>query len=401
MNRTTFLKSLGAMTGTVLLTKNVFSASMSGKYPDLEKHKIATADVLSLDYHWPRFVGRNGTKDVHGQHQKATVLRVRTDQGAEGWGMTDKKVSESISALIGKRVIDVISPEHGLAKDFNTFHYDFAMFDLMGVILQKPVYQILGAQGPTSSPVYSGMIYIDELPYKDMKGGLEVIMQNCAWDYNRGYRQLKIKIGRGNKWYPHKEGMDMDIKVYKMIHDEYKSKGVELLVDANNGYTVEDTITFLEGIRGLPLYWMEEPFPEQMDNGKKLRSWMDQNGFEKTRYADGEWVMPDANDVALEMVRQGIVNTYLNDIHAYGITNWMKVMPAIKKAKADGSPHAWGDQLKTHYTTHLAAGLGNIPTIEGVTCISDDIDYGNYPIKDGKITVSDAPGFGMKILKTK
>lgn len=399
MKRSSFMKSIGAMAGGLMLTNKGFSASMSDEYPELAKHKIDKADITSLDYHWPRLVGRNGVKDVHGQYHKSTVLRIKTDQGAEGWGMTDKKASESLSNIIGKKVIEIITPEHGMTNGFNTFHYDFAMFDLMGVILQKPVYQILGAQGSTSLPVYSGMIYIDELPHNEWKGGIEVILQNCAWDYNHGYRQLKIKIGRGHKWYPPKEGMDMDIKVVKMVYNEYKSKGVEVLVDANNAYTLQDTMTFLEGIKGIPLYWMEEPFQEQIDDGKKLRAWMDKNGFEKTKYADGEWVLPDANDVALEMVRQGIVNTYLNDIHAYGVTNWMKAMPIIKKANADGSPHAWGDQLKTHYATHLAAGLGNISTIEGVTCISDDIDYGNYPIKDGKISVSQEPGFGMKILK--
>lgn len=128
-------------------------------------------------------------------------------------------------------------------------------------------------------------------------------------------------------------------------------------------------------------------------------AWMDGNGFEKTRYADGEWVPPGSNDVALEMVRERILNTYINDIHAYGITNWMKVMPVLKTHNADGSPHAWGDRLKTHYTMHLAAGLGNISTVEGVTCISDDVDYGDYPIKEGKISVSREPGFGMKLLK--
>jgi D-galactarolactone cycloisomerase len=63
------------------------------------------------------------------------------------------------------------------------------------------------------------------------------------------------------------------------------------------------------------------------------------------------------------------------------------------------SPHCWGNRLKTNYTAHLSAGLGNVCTIEGVTCESDDIDYGDYQINNGKLSVSDAPGFGMKLLK--
>jgi len=46
----------------------------------------------------------------------------------------------------------------------------------------------------------------------------------------------------------------------------------------------------------------------------------------------------------------------------------------------------------------LYGRCGNVVTIEGVTCIFDDIDYGNYKIANGKIQVSDKPGFGMKIL---
>ena len=399
MKRSSFVKTVGAIAGGLLLKDHVSVAHAMDQYPELAKHKIAKADIISLDFHWPRLVGRNGTKDVHGQYNKTTVLRVRTDQGAEGWGISDQKAKESLSTLIGKKVVEIITPNQGLTKGLDTFHFDFAMFDLMGIILQKPVYQILGGHGPTSAPIYSGMIYIDELPYKEVKGGLEVIMQNCAWDYTQGYRQFKIKIGRGKKWYPPKEGMDMDIKVVKMVYGEYGSKGVDILVDSNNGYTLQDTMTFLEGIKGIPLYWVEEPFPEQMDEGKKLRAWMDKNGFENTKYADGEWIRPHENDIALQMAREGVVNTYINDIHAYGLTNWMKVMPSLKSANADASPHAWGDRLKTNYTAHLSAALGNISTIEGVTCISEDIDYGNYPVKDGRISVSNEPGFGMKILK--
>jgi hypothetical protein len=55
--------------------------------------------------------------------------------------------------------------------------------------------------------------------------------------------------------------------------------------------------------------------------------------------------------------------------------------------------------LKTHYTAHLAAGMRGIVTIEGVTCASDDVDFGSYQLKDGKLSVSEEPGFGMKLLK--
>jgi L-alanine-DL-glutamate epimerase-like enolase superfamily enzyme len=63
------------------------------------------------------------------------------------------------------------------------------------------------------------------------------------------------------------------------------------------------------------------------------------------------------------------------------------------------SPHSWGNMLKTHYNAHLAAACGNVVTIEGVTCLSDDIDFGDYKIVNGKIQVSEMPGFGMKLLR--
>ena len=41
--------------------------------------------------------------------------------------------------------------------------------------------------------------------------------------------------------------------------------------------------------------------------------------------------------------------------------------------------------------------MGNISIIEGVTCISEDINYGDYPIVKGNIITSDTPVFGMKL----
>ena len=73
-------------------------------------------------------------------------------------------------------------------------------------------------------------------------------------------------------------------------------------------------------------------------------------------------------------------------------------MPSLTRSSILASPHAWGSLLKTHYVAHLASGLGNVCTIEGVTCLSDEIDFGNYQKVDGKLHVSEEPGFGMKLL---
>jgi L-alanine-DL-glutamate epimerase-like enolase superfamily enzyme len=74
-------------------------------------------------------------------------------------------------------------------------------------------------------------------------------------------------------------------------------------------------------------------------------------------------------------------------------------MAELKRRKIITSPHTWGSLLKSYYTAHLAAGMGNVVTIEGVTCESDDIDLSGYKLADGLLTVAADPGFGMKLLK--
>ena len=123
---------------------------------------------------------------------------------------------------------------------------------------------------------------------------------------------------------------------------------------------------------------------------------MIKNGFEKTFYADGE--RQPKFDICLELGKDQTMDVFLPDTFGHGFTEWLKLMPKLQEIKMLASPHAWGNRLKPNYTAHLSAGLGNICTIEGVTCLSDDIDYGDYPIVNGKIKVPDSPGFGMKLL---
>jgi D-galactarolactone cycloisomerase len=249
--------------------------------------------------------------------------------------------------------------------------------------------------------ITTGDLFAREKPCKKQHAALkdhriDKVMNNCQWDYDHGYRQLKVKIGRGGKWYPHDEGLATDIKIVNMIHEEFGGKGVEILVDANDKYSLQDTIDFLQGVKDVPIYWVEEPFREELKKSRALKKWMMANGREKTYYGDGE-NKPDY-DLVKKMIIEDTLDMHLTDIVNYGFTKWRKLMPFLREHKAVASPHAWGYMLKTHYISHLSAGLGNVATIEGVTCLSDDIDFGDYKIADGKLHVSSKPGFGMKLL---
>jgi D-galactarolactone cycloisomerase len=402
MERRTFITQSGLLAcGTVLSGTGTIAGCMN---PDrnraLSHHTIDRVEFGTAAFHWPRLVGKNARIGVHGQFKEDHYVRIFTDQGAEGWGMAGRYEpgdEESLRlSLLGKGVNLLINPDEGILEGIHPA-FDIALHDLAGIIFGQPVYRLIGSAGPTENKIYSGMIYLDELEPEDHPSGIGKVLENCRWDYDYGYRQLKVKIGRSGRWYPHDEGLAMDIRIVKMIHEEFDGRA-DILVDANDMYSLQDTLDFLKGVEGVPLYWVEEPFVENLAEGRKLKQWMLANGRENTRYADGERE-PDL-EVCRQLAGEKILDVYLPDVMGFGFTPWQKLMPTLKEMKTQASPHAWGSLLKTHYAAHLSAGLGNVCTLEGVTCFSDEIDFGNYPIVDGKIRVSEDPGFGMKLIKS-
>lgn len=400
MKRRQFIHSLnlGLATGGLLGITDLASALTPNRLinKELQYHKIEKIVFSTVRLQYPRLVGKNARLDLHGYGPNVDICVIKTDQGAQGWASLRGSINDAqklTKDLVGKQVSEIFDPQIGLI-DAKYLPFDIALHDLSGHILNKPVYSILGNEKPFTTAYYSGMIYFDDLEPSHSPAGIDRILEECAFDYKLGYRQFKLKIGRGHRWMPFDTGLQRDIDVTKKVAQSFPD--CEILVDGNNGFAVNEFIQYLEAITPTKLFWIEEPFHETVADYSILKSWMDKEGF-KTLLADGE---ADPDPVLLnELMEKKLLDVHLTDIEGLGFTNWRKLMPDLKRLGVQASPHAWGSLLKSYYTAHLAGGLGNTVTIEGVTSTSEDVDFSGYKVQNGKLIPPSTPGFGMPLLK--
>lgn len=392
MRRREFLTSVAS--STLLASSAICADDNHAFLAQLRRHRVKRFETSHVQLDWPRQVGKNSRGGVHGRGNRPLICRLVTDRDAAGWGIVrgNRKTAEAAFAQAeGKPLAEIFNPAIGIVRD-EFAPLDFALHDLAGIVLDLPVYQMLGAAGPQATDCYSGMIYFDDLEPADKPAGIEKVLQNCRSDIDRGYRQLKVKIGRGNKWMPKPQGLARDIEVTRQIARSFPQ--VRILVDGNNGFSLDEFIQYLEGINDVSLFWIEEPFHENVEDYAQLREWLSERN-RKTYLADGE-ASPDWQ-VLDELFDKQILDVQLVDVVGYGYTAWRKLLTLLKHQGQLSSPHAWGNALKTNYTAHLAAGIGGVLTIEGVTCQSKDVDLSGYKLASGKLTVSQAPGFGMTL----
>lgn len=364
---------------------------------DLKTHKLAKVETRNIHLRWPRHVGKNATRGDHGHGTEIRVVILKTDQGASGWGIVrgrEQHLATAQDYAVGKPLSDLFDPASGYLDPI-LFPFDVAFYDLAGVILDAPVWQLLGGQQPAPTPIYSGMIYFDDLNPPEAPAGIDKILEQCQWDYEYGYRQFKVKIGRGGKWMDPAAGLQRDVEVVQRINERFPS--CDILVDANDEMTVSTATRFLKELGSIPLFWFEEPFRESIEHWTALHHWIRSNRQPVRYLADGEY-RPDL-DVLVPLEEQGILNVRLSDITWIGFSKWCQLMLELRNRGTQASPHAWGDFPKSVYIAHVAAAFGNVPTVEGITCTTDAIDFGDNQIHHGYIYPSDRPGFGMQLDK--
>ena len=369
---------------------------------DLSEHRIASFETFGSNDRYTRSLGPNARLGPHGTGYRRRFRVVTTDQRAVGMGLCWPD-DDVIKPFVGTKVSDLFDPAVG--TDPSADPLDIVLHDLAGVILQKPVYQILGSKGPTSIDIYSGAIYMDDLMPEDNPKGIEAVLSACQMDYDAGYRAFKLKIGRGNMWMPRDEGDRRDIEVTRAVREKFPD--CKVMVDANDGYSVDGFLKYVTAVADCDLYVIEEPFDEHREGLVRLREHMADVGC-NAMIADGEFREDHADkrgswgdytqrhvDRFFDLADDGLIDVCVFDLSSLGFTQWRKAMPRFADAGIKTAPHLWGGTPKPFYCAHLAAGIGNVLIVEGIPGVGQQLDYSGFRIADGQIHVPDTPGFGI------
>ena len=186
------------------------------------------------------------------------LVRITTDNGLVGWGeassspvMTGETVESMMAAIRYLEPLFIGRDPSELAENLALMNLrlygnasaktvlEMALYDLAGKAAQISVAELLGSIRRTRLPVLwmlaSGQLDVDLADGKDM--------------LDEGYKSFKIKVGTN----PVADDIERALEIRKLVNG-----GVQLSSDANQGWSREDAITFVEGV-GEALDFIEQP----------------------------------------------------------------------------------------------------------------------------------------------
>jgi L-alanine-DL-glutamate epimerase-like enolase superfamily enzyme len=256
---------------------------------------------------------------------------------------------------------------------------DIALHDLLAQHLGLPLADMLGRAHealPTSITI-------------GIKPAAETLAE--ADEYlARGFRVLKVKIG---------DALDLDLERLARLRERVGS-AVTIRVDANVGYTIEETARFFERTAPLGIELVEQPVPRE--------------AFEEIRTLTPRHRARIAADESLHDERDALTLAAPPGEPACGIYNikLMKcggVRPALRIAaiaETAGIALMWGcmDESRVSISAALHAAFASPATrfldLDGSLDLARDVVDGGFTLEDGVMRTTAAPGLGVSPLPT-
>lgn len=333
------------------------------------------------------------------------LVKVTGDDGSTGWGQTSTYMAEYSVPFLHTQLADAFLGQDpwsapAIIDDVVRTHYkhggtvmfralcgiDTAILDLIGRQAGVPVYELLGGPVRTRLPVYGSSMRRDIGPEEEADRFIELRERF-------GFRAFKIRLGVPM-------GRDRDAApgrtdTISRIVRERLGPDVDLMADANGGFTSARAIQVGRQLEELGYFHFEEPCPyEDLEQTAEVSAALD------IRIAGGE------QDTSLaqfqRMISQHVVDVVQPDVgYIGGVSRTMRVAHMADAAGMPCTPHCANDSLLQVFTAHVAAAAPSAFqyqewSIERIPW-TGDLYRGLPEVTDGTIELGDAPGWGIEV----
>jgi len=350
--------------------------------------KIDKIEKIALRFKRPRFIGKNARKGDHGDTVIDPLVRIHTSDGAVGVGWS--RINEAEAKEIVGQSMDTLFKSGRGSTSFG-LPIDLALWDLSARREGLPLHKHLGGKGSKEVELYDGSIYIDDLGKTDPEA-VEIFKEEVATGHAFGYGNFKIKIGRGARWMGVQEGTDRDVLVIETVRES--APDAKIMIDANNGTTLNIALQILERTKDVGIFWFEEPFPEDPNFNEALKAFITEKGYD-TLVADGESGPPPPS--YFDMVEKGWIDIVQHDFRGKGLTWWKETADRIAPWGAQCAPHCWGSLIERYTHAHFAASIPNFLMLEAAPAEMPGVVLDGWEQRDGHLIVPDTPGIGFDI----
>jgi len=327
-----------------------------------------------------------------GRRRPIVTLRLRTDQGVEGIGVTlyggqmtrslRTAVEELAALTIGE---DPLRIERIVAKLRNGIGdscgpggiftlalsaIDIALWDIKGKALDQPLWKLLGGHRDRV-PTYASGSLRRGLSDDQAQRAARTLLQ-------KGFRQMKTQMGLPGNPTPADE-----VRRVKVILDVI-GPDIKLMCDINQRWRPEQAMDIGRRAEDVNLCWLEDvTTADDYDGLARVTAAL------KTPIAGGEYVwgivpfrhMIEAHSVDIVMIDLARVG---------GVSQWMKVAGMAEAFNLPVVSHVMPEML-----VHMVAACPNGLTVEYMPWML--ALYEETPVVDkGELVLPDRPGLGLK-----
>ena len=362
--------------------------------------KIAKITALPVSYRVPQEGGSVTLGIGRAVKRDAVIVRIDTDEGITGWGeahhgrcpgaiakLIDTTMTELVAGMdaldvvgVWKKVYKMQLSSHGMgaAAALALSGIDMALWDIRGKAAGWPLYRLLGGSSKPL-PAYAGGISLGWQPPQSLA-------EEAAGYVAEGYKALKLRVGDN----PHRD-MARVRAVRETVGDD-----IEILVDANTGYTLDDVRRVMPAYEELGVGWLEEPFPPQ-----DYRAYQDAAALGTVPLAAGENHFTRYEFTRL--LEDGAVKFAQPDLSKTGgITEAVRIAALVSSWKMTVNPHTSATGLNMAASIHYLAAVDNPGYFEGDCAVHnpfrDHLAGIPYTLDaNGCVTPSDGPGLGVEV----